>query len=162
MIGGRGVLGHHRDEIAALLPLELPEPRSPRQRHPFPCDWPKIARQTVDQFAAALVVNAASLADIRRDVAKGHDLEAGLSAQIDQPDVASLRTMRHRISYGKDTVWGENARDFREERQFWQIGQRLDIDRDIDACVGERELAAGWRASSPLTCGRRTDRADTP
>ena len=24
--------------------------------------------------------------------------------------------------------------------KFWQIGQRLDIDRDIDACVAEREL----------------------
>ena len=96
--------------------------------------------QTVDQFAAALVVNATSLADIRRDVAKGHDLEAGLPAQIDQPEMASLRTMRHRISYGKDAICGENAADFRKERQFWQIDERLDIDREIDARFGEREL----------------------
>ena len=54
--------------------------------------------------------------------------------------MAGLRTMRHRISYGKDTISGENAADFREERQFWYIGQRLDIHREIDACLGEREL----------------------
>jgi hypothetical protein len=48
--------------------------------------------------------------------------------------------MRHRIGYGKDTIWGENAADFREERQFWQIDERLDIDREIDARCGEREL----------------------
>src|SRR6516225_4164541 len=54
--------------------------------------------------------------------------------------MASRRTTRHRISYGKDPICGENAADFRQERQFWQIGQRLDIDRDIDACVAEREL----------------------
>jgi hypothetical protein len=136
----RGVLHHHRDEVAPLLPLELPKPRSPGQRHPFPSDWPKIARQTVDQFAAALVVNATRLADIHRDVAKGNDLEAGLPAQIDQPEMASLRTMRHRIGYGKDAICGENAADFREERQFWQIDERLDIDREIDACFGERKL----------------------
>ena len=54
--------------------------------------------------------------------------------------MASRRTTRHRISYGKDPICGENAADFRQERQFWQIGQRLDIDRDIDACVAEQEL----------------------
>ena len=48
--------------------------------------------------------------------------------------------MRHRISYGKDTISGEDAADFRKERQFWYIGQRLDIDSEIDACLGEREL----------------------
>src|SRR5258708_3314759 len=56
--------------------------------------------------------------------------------------MASLRTMRHRIGYGKDTIWGENAADFREERQFWQIDERLDIDREIYACCEERELQA--------------------
>src|SRR5262249_33067009 len=87
-----------------------------------------------------MVIIAASLADIHRDVAKGYDLEAGLPAQIDQPEVASRRTMRHRISYGKDAIWGENAGDFREKWQFWQIGQRLHIDREVDACFGDREL----------------------
>jgi hypothetical protein len=48
--------------------------------------------------------------------------------------------MPHHISYGKDAIWRENPADFREGRQFWEIGQRLDIDRDIDACLGEREL----------------------
>jgi hypothetical protein len=48
--------------------------------------------------------------------------------------------MRHRISDGKDAICGENAADFRKERQFWHIGQRLDIDREIDACLGERQL----------------------
>src|SRR5437762_13741933 len=54
--------------------------------------------------------------------------------------MAGQRAVRHRISYGKNTIWGENAGDFRQERQFWQIDQRLDIDRDIDACFGDREL----------------------
>jgi hypothetical protein len=136
----RGVLHHHRDEVALLPPLELPKQRSTGQRHPFPGDWPQVARQTVDQFAAVLAVNATSLADIHRDIAKGYDLEAGIPAQIDQPETASLRTMPHHISYGKDAIWRENPADFREGRQFWEIGQRLDIDRDIDACFGEREL----------------------
>jgi hypothetical protein len=48
--------------------------------------------------------------------------------------------MRHRISYGKDTICGEHAADFRKERQFWHIGQRLDIDSEIDARRGKREL----------------------
>jgi len=48
--------------------------------------------------------------------------------------------MRHCIGYGKDAVCGENAADFRKEWQFWQIGQRFDIDREIDACLGERQL----------------------
>jgi hypothetical protein len=48
--------------------------------------------------------------------------------------------MRHGISDGKDTIGGENAADFCQERQFWQIDQRLDIDREIDACFGERKL----------------------
>jgi hypothetical protein len=134
------VLHHNRDKVAPLLPFELPKSRRTGQRYPFPSDWPKIAGQTVDQFAAALVVNATSLADIRRDVAKGYDLEAGLPAQIDQPETASRRTMRHRVGYGKDAICGENAADFRQERQFWQIDERLDIDRDIDACAGERQL----------------------
>jgi hypothetical protein len=48
--------------------------------------------------------------------------------------------MRHRISYGKDAICGENAADFRKERQFWHIGQCLDINREIDGCLEEREL----------------------
>ena len=52
-----GVLRHHRDEIAPLLPLELPKPRGAGQRHPFPGDWPKVAGQTVDQLAAALTTD---------------------------------------------------------------------------------------------------------
>ena len=54
--------------------------------------------------------------------------------------MARLWTVRHRISYGKDAIGGENAADFLQEWQFWQIDERLDIDRDIDACIGEREL----------------------
>src|SRR5260370_21466547 len=54
--------------------------------------------------------------------------------------MAGLRAMRHRIGYGKDAIWGENTADFLQKRQFWQIDERLDIDRDIDACVGDREL----------------------
>jgi hypothetical protein len=91
-------------------------------------------------LAAALVVNAASLTDILCDVPKGYDLEAGLPAQIDQPEMAGLRAMRHRIGYGKDAICGENTADFLQKRQFWQIDERLDIDREIDARFGEREL----------------------
>src|SRR6202008_3035605 len=86
------------------------------------------------------VVDAASLADIHRNVTKGYEFEAGFPAQIGQAETTSLRTMRHRIGYGKDAIGGENAGDFRKERQFWQIGQRLDVDREIDARVAEWEL----------------------
>jgi hypothetical protein len=48
--------------------------------------------------------------------------------------------MRHRICNGKDAICGENAADFLQEWQFWQIDERLDIDREIDARFGEREL----------------------
>jgi hypothetical protein len=41
---------------------------------------------------------------------------------------------------GKDTIFGENAADFRKERQFWHIDQCLDIDREIDGLRGEWEL----------------------
>ena len=30
--------------------------------------------------------------------------------------------------------------NFRKERQFWHIGQRLHIDREIDARLGKLEL----------------------
>ena len=58
--------------------------------------------------------------------------------------------MRHRIGYGKDAFRSENAADFRQERQFWHIGQRLDIDREIDACVEQWELEG-----MPLQMGDR-------
>jgi hypothetical protein len=48
--------------------------------------------------------------------------------------------MRHSISYRKNAICGEHAADFRKERQFSHIGQRLDIDREIDACFGEGKL----------------------
>jgi len=54
--------------------------------------------------------------------------------------MAGLGTMWQRISYGKDTIYRENTADFREERQSWHIDQPLDIDREIDACIGQREL----------------------
>jgi hypothetical protein len=48
--------------------------------------------------------------------------------------------MWQHISYGKDTIYSKNTADFRQERQSWHIDQRLDIDREIDACLGQREL----------------------
>ncbi len=134
------VLHHHRDEVASLLSLELPKPSGPGQRHPFPGDWPKVAGQTVDQLAAAPVVIATGVADTDRDVAKVYHPQARLLAQINQPEMAGLWTMRHRIGYGKNTIFREDAADFRKESQFWYIGQRLDIDCEIDARLGEREL----------------------
>src|ERR1700704_4779428 len=105
-MGTCGVLHHHRDEVAPLLSLELPKPRGPGQRYPFPGDWPKVAGQTVDQLAAAPVVSATSVTDVLRDVAKGYEPEAGLLAQTAQPETAGLWTMRHRIGHGKDTICG--------------------------------------------------------
>jgi len=88
-----------------------------------------IARQTVDQkFAAALVVNAASLADIRRDCRERTTTRGRTSGPIDQPEMARLRAMRIVSATAKYAIAARTRQISCEEWQFWQIRKRLDID----------------------------------